>query len=79
MASEIVNTENKSVTATNAGQDNPPKTVLTRGDITRLGFRSALLQSGFNYERMQATGFASAQSPLLKRFTPTIRTPLVRP
>ncbi|MGB2538648.1 PTS galactosamine transporter subunit IID [Hafnia paralvei] len=67
MASEIVNTENTSVPATTAGQDNPPKTVLTRGDITRLGFRSALLQSGFNYERMQATGFASAQSPLLKK------------
>ena len=48
MASEIVNTENTSVPATTAGQDNPTKTVLTRGDITRLGFRSALLQSGFN-------------------------------
>lgn len=44
-----------------------PTTKLTRRDITRLGFRSALLQAGFNYERMQATGFASAQVPLLKK------------
>ncbi|EEQ18592.1 PTS N-acetylgalactosamine transporter subunit IID [Yersinia intermedia] len=44
-----------------------PTTKLTRRDITKLGFRSALLQSGFNYERMQATGFASAQAPLLKK------------
>lgn len=67
MASEINITENAVSEPKPAEQGNPPKTVLTRGDITRLGFRSALLQSGFNYERMQATGFASAQTPLLKK------------
>lgn len=77
MASEIVKTGNTSV-QTSTGEQNPPKAVITRGDITRLGFRSALLQSGFNYERMQATGFASAQSPLLKRYTPMIKAHSVR-
>lgn len=45
MASEIVKTGNTSV-QTSTGEQNPPKAVITRGDITRLGFRSALLQSG---------------------------------
>lgn len=40
---------------------------ITRKDITKLAFRSSLLQSGFNYERMQASGFAAAQFPLLKK------------
>ena len=50
-------------TSTDASAE--PTTKLTRRDITPLGFRSALLQAGFNYERMQATCFASAQVPLL--------------
>lgn len=40
---------------------------LTKGDITKLGFRANILQAGFNYERMQAIGFALAQAPLLKK------------
>ncbi len=30
---------------------------ISKKDITRLGFRSSLLQASFNYERMQAGGF----------------------
>ena len=36
-------------------------------DITRLGFRSSLLQASFNYERMQAGGFTWAMLPILKK------------
>lgn len=32
---------------------------ISKKDITRLGFRSSLLQASFNYERMQAGGFTS--------------------
>ena len=41
--------------------------VLTKGDITKLGFMSSFLQAGFNYERMQASGFTLAQLPALKK------------
>ena len=33
---------------------------ISKKDITRLGFRSSLLQASFNYERMQAGGFTIA-------------------
>ena len=32
---------------------------ISKKDITRLGFRSSLLQASFNYERMQAGGFTN--------------------
>jgi len=41
--------------------------IVTKKDITRLGLRSSLLQSSFNYERMQAGGFTWAMVPLLKK------------
>ncbi|MEG1778169.1 MAG: PTS system mannose/fructose/sorbose family transporter subunit IID, partial [Angelakisella sp.] len=41
------------------------KKVLTKKDITKLGFTSSLLQASFNYERMQAGGFTVAQLPAL--------------
>lgn len=41
--------------------------VLTKKDITALGFRSSFLQASFNYERMQAGGFTLAQLPALKK------------
>ncbi|GAL52108.1 N-acetylgalactosamine-specific phosphotransferase system enzyme IID component [Escherichia albertii NBRC 107761 = DSM 17582] len=40
---------------------------ISKKDITRLGFRSSLLQASFNYERMQAGGFTWAMLPLLKK------------
>lgn len=43
------------------------KKVLTSKDITKLGIRSSLLQSSFNYERMQACGYLWAQQPLLEK------------
>lgn len=43
------------------------KRVLTNKDITMLGLRSSLLQSSFNYERMQAGGWLWAQMPVLKK------------
>ena len=43
------------------------KKVLTKKDITKLGFTSSLLQASFNYERMQAGGFLLAQAPALKK------------
>lgn len=43
------------------------KKVLTKGDITKLAFRSMLLQSSFNYERMQAGGWTYAMLPFLKK------------
>lgn len=42
-------------------------TVVSKKDITKLGLRSSLLQSSFNYERMQAGGFGWAMIPLLKK------------
>ncbi len=44
-----------------------PEKVLTRKDITRLGWRSMLLQAGFNYERMQSVGFLQAQMECLQK------------
>lgn len=41
--------------------------VLTKKDILMLGLRSTLLQSGFNYERMQGAGFTVAQIPALQK------------
>lgn len=43
------------------------KKVLNKKDITKLGFMSGLLQSSFNYERMQSGGFTLAQLPCLKK------------
>ncbi|MBU3145147.1 PTS N-acetylgalactosamine transporter subunit IID [Clostridium sp. CF012] len=43
------------------------KKVLTKKDITKLGFFSSFLQASFNYERMQAGGFLVAQLPFLKK------------
>lgn len=43
------------------------KRILTKSDITKLGFTSALLQAGFNFERMQAGGFTLAMLPFLKK------------
>ena len=39
---------------------------ISKKDITRLGFRSSLMQASFNYERMQAGGFTWAMLPILK-------------
>ena len=44
-----------------------PEKVLTRKDITKLGWRSSLLQASFNYERMQSGGFLLAQMDCLKK------------
>lgn len=41
--------------------------ILTKSDVTKLGFTSALLQAGFNFERMQAAGFTLAMLPFLKK------------
>lgn len=43
------------------------KKVLDKKDITKLAFRSAFLQSSFNYERMQAGGWTLALLPFLKK------------
>ena len=40
---------------------------ISKKDITRLGFRSSLLQASFNYERMQAGGFTWAMLPNLRK------------
>ena len=40
---------------------------ISKKDITRLGFRSPLLQASFNYESMQAGGFTWAMLPILKK------------
>lgn len=39
---------------------------ISKKDITRLGFRSSLLQASFNYERMQAGGFTWAMLPIIR-------------
>ncbi|WP_244049080.1 PTS galactosamine transporter subunit IID [Fannyhessea vaginae] len=41
--------------------------VLTNADITKLAYRTVLLQAGFNYERMQAAGWLLTQLPCLKK------------
>ncbi|MDV4150675.1 PTS galactosamine transporter subunit IID [Clostridium sp. AL.422] len=43
------------------------KKVITKKDITKLGFTSSFLQASFNYERMQGGGFLLSQLPLLKK------------
>mgnify|MGYP002407848732 CR=1 FL=1 len=43
------------------------KRVLSKKDITKLGIRSTLLQSSFNYERMQAGGWTLAMLPCLEK------------
>lgn len=51
---------------------------ISKKDITRLGFRSSLLQASFNYERMQAGGFTWAMLPVLKKSIRTIKPVSVR-
>lgn len=41
--------------------------VLTKKDITRLGYRSTYLQAMFNYERMQSGGWLLAMLPSLEK------------
>lgn len=36
---------------------------ISKKDITRLGFRSSLLQASFNYERMQAGDLGDVADP----------------
>jgi len=48
-------------------ESNNSKKVLEKKDITKLAFRTLLLQASFNYERMQAGGFLAAQLPVLKK------------
>lgn len=43
------------------------KRVITKQDITTLGYRSSFLQASFNYERMQAGGWTWAMLPILKK------------
>ncbi|MGP6139952.1 PTS galactosamine transporter subunit IID [Jeotgalibaca sp. A127] len=43
------------------------KKVLTRSDITKLGYMSNFLQISFNYERMQAGGWLFSMLPFLKK------------
>ncbi len=50
-----------------AVDDQKPKRVLSKKDITKLGYRSVLLQASFNYQRMQAGGWLYSQLPFLKK------------
>ncbi len=43
------------------------KKVLTKRDITLLGFRSSFLQASFNYERMQAGGWTCSMLPTIEK------------
>ena len=43
------------------------KKVLTKKDITKLGFRSSFLQASFNYERMQAGGWTASMLPAIEK------------
>lgn len=43
------------------------KRVLTKKDITRLGYRSTYLQAMFNYERMQSGGWLLSMLPALEK------------
>lgn len=54
------------------------KRVLTKSDITKVGLRSILNQSGFNYARMQAIGFTAAMAPALKKVYKDDKKGLVR-
>ena len=40
---------------------------LTKKDITNMSLLSAVLQLGFNYERMQAMGFCFTMAPYFKK------------
>ncbi len=46
---------------------NEVKKVLDKKDINRLAFDTLFLQAGFNYERMQASGFCQIQLRALKK------------
>lgn len=41
--------------------------LMTKRDLTKLGLRSLLLQSSFNYERMQSAGWLNGIGPALKK------------
>lgn len=43
------------------------KGVITRHDITALGYRSLLNQAAYNFERMQNIGFTATMAPCLKK------------
>lgn len=51
----------------NTTQNHEEKRVLSKKDITKLGFRSVFLQASFNYERMQAGGWLYSMLPFLKK------------
>lgn len=42
-------------------------TTLTKKDLNKVGFRSILLNTTFNYERMQATGFTYSMKPVIDK------------
>lgn len=48
-------------------ETNEPKRLLSKRDITKLGFRSIFLQASFNYQRMQAGGWLYSLLPFLKK------------
>lgn len=48
-------------------QNGTPEQVVTKKDLTKMVWRSLLLQSSFNYERMQAAGWLYSILPGLKK------------
>ena len=52
-----------------AGLDEPVRagSLITKGDMRKVFWRSFPLQASFNYERMQNVGFCYSMLPVLKR------------
>lgn len=50
-----------------AYQDTEKRKVITKGDLWRCGFRGLFMEGNFNFERMQAGGWAFSIIPALKK------------
>ncbi|WP_346845731.1 PTS mannose transporter subunit IID [uncultured Rothia sp.] len=66
----VENTQTTSVAATEQDLTHPdhPDLQLTKGDYVSTYVRSTFLLGSFNFERMQAIGFAVSMIPAIKRF-----------
>lgn len=59
--------ESNDLGVSDAQHDEESEKVLTSKDITKLAYRTVLLQASFNYERMQAGGWLLTQLPCLEK------------
>ena len=64
---DMVNEENVILAPGAEYKDKSLKTIITKKDLWKVGFRGLFMEGNFNYERMQAGGFCYSIIPALKK------------